>query len=420
MNPLIIIIISLIFSAFFSGMEIAFVSANRLRIELDKKQGGISSKIISILTRKPNQYIATMLVGNNIALVVYGIFMAILLEPVIRTFTTSESGILVIQTIVSTLIILITAEFLPKTLFRINPNAILHIFSVPVYFFYFIFYPIAWVTIVLSNRFIKRLLKKNINKRNDEFVFGKIDLNALVSEGTKEITEPEKKDNDFKMFQNALQFSSLKVRDCMIPRTEIMAMDVNASIDELNKKFVETGLSKILIYEESADNVIGYIHVKELFKNISEIRPNLIPVSFVPETMSAQKLLQQFIQEGKNLSVVVDEFGGISGMLTIEDIMEEIFGEIEDEHDSIELMEQQTADNEFLFSGRHEIDYLNERYNLNLPENDDYDTLAGLIIYHSEKIPMLNETIIVGPFTFKILKVTQTRIELIRVTINEE
>lgn len=420
MNPWIIIIISLLFSAFFSGMEIAFISANRLRIELDKKQGGVSSRILSIVTKRPNQYIATMLVGNNIALVVYGIFMAIILEPVILQFTSSESGILLIQTIISTLIILITAEFLPKTLFRLNPNGILHVFSVPVYLFYYALYPVAWFTIFISNTFIKKILKRDIGEGTRNFVFGKIDLNALVTEGTKEITQPEEKDNDFKMFQNALEFSSLKVRDCMIPRTEIIAMDVNVSVDELNQKFVETGLSKILIYEESVDNVIGYIHVKELFKNINEIKPNLLPVSFVPETMSAQKLLQEFIKDGKSLSVVVDEFGGISGMLTIEDIMEEIFGEIEDEHDSMELIEQQTAENEYLLSGRLEIDYLNEKYNLNLPENDDYDTLAGLIIYHSEKIPVLNETIIVEPFTFKILKVTQTRIELIRVTISKE
>jgi CBS domain containing-hemolysin-like protein len=263
-------------------------------------------------------------------------------------------------------------------------------------------------------------LKKDINQENGEFVFGKIDLNALISEGTKEIKQPKEKDNDFKMFQNALEFSSLKVRDCMIPRTEIMAMDVHASINELNQKFAETGLSKIIVYENSVDNVIGYIHVKELFKNIKEIRSNLLPVSFVPETMSAQKLLQEFIKDGKSLSIVVDEFGGISGMLTIEDIMEEIFGEIEDEHDSIELVEQQTSDNEYRFSGRLEIDYLNEKYNLDLPEHDDYDTLAGLIIYHSEKIPTLNETILIEPFRFKILKVTQTRIELIRVNIISE
>lgn len=420
MSPYIVILICLLLSAFFSGMEIAFVSANRLRIELDKKQGGLSSRIISVVTKRPNQYIATMLVGNNIALVVYGIFMAIILEPVILRFTESESGILVIQTIISTVIILITAEFLPKTLFRLNPNAVLHVFSVPVYIFYYMLYPIAWVTIHLSNWCLKRVFRRDLSQGDGDFVFGRIDLNALISEGTKEVYEPEEKDHDFKMFQNALEFSSLKVRDCMIPRTEIMAMDVNASINELNQKFVETGLSKILIYEESPDNVIGYIHVKELFKNIKEIKPNLLPVSFVPETMSAQKLLQEFIKDGKSMSVVVDEFGGISGMLTIEDIMEEIFGEIEDEHDSVELIEQQTADHEFLFSGRLEIDYLNEKYNLQLPENDDYDTLAGLIIYHSEKIPMLEETIIVEPFSFKILKVTQTRIELIRVTLVSE
>jgi CBS domain containing-hemolysin-like protein len=401
-------------------MEIAFVSANRLRIELDKKQGGLSSRIIAVVTKNPNQYIATMLVGNNIALVVYGIFMAIILEPVILQVTSTESAILLIQTIISTLIILITAEFLPKTVFRLNPNAVLHIFSIPVYFFYYALFPIAWITIYLSNKFIKKILKKDINQENGEFVFGKIDLNALISEGTKEIKQPKEKDNDFKMFQNALEFSSLKVRDCMIPRTEIMAMDVHASINELNQKFAETGLSKIIVYENSVDNVIGYIHVKELFKNIKEIRSNLLPVSFVPETMSAQKLLQEFIKDGKSLSIVVDEFGGISGMLTIEDIMEEIFGEIEDEHDSIELVEQQTSDNEYRFSGRLEIDYLNEKYNLDLPEHDDYDTLAGLIIYHSEKIPTLNETILIEPFRFKILKVTQTRIELIRVNIISE
>ena len=417
MSNLVIIILSLLLSAFFSGMEIAFISANRLRIELDKKQGKVSSRIISLFTGNPNQYIATMLVGNNIALVIYGLVMAIILEPYIAQVTPNEGTTLFLQTIISTIIILITAEFLPKTLFRINPNLALNVFSFPIFIFYILFYPIAKLTIFISNIFIRTIFKKNVPHRPQKMVFGKVDLDHLVNEGKTDTITKDEKEHEIKIFQNALSFSTLKVRDCMIPRTDIVALDVNSSIEQVKQSFINTGLSKILIYERDIDDIIGYLTHKELFTNPEDIRSRLHDISFVPETMSARNLLKEFITDQKSIAVVVDEFGGVSGMLTIEDIIEEIFGDIKDEHDNVERYEQKLSDREFIFSGRLEIDYLNETYELNLPESDEYDTLAGLIIFYSEKLPNINEYIEVEPFTFKILKVTQTRIELIGVEL---
>lgn len=418
MSGFIVILITIILSAFFSGMEIAFVSANKLRIELDKKQGTMTSRIISVFTANPGQYIVTTLIGNNIALVIFGIFMAILLKPVIYAVTESEIYILLIQTIFSTMVILVTAEFLPKALFRINPNGFLNLLSVPVLFFFIIFYPISKLTILIANFILRRFFKiKNIEKPEDQ-VFSKLDLDDLVSESQEEYEEEKEEDHNIRIFQNALDFSNVKLRECMIPRTEIIALEENSSIEELKLEFIDNGLSKILIYRENIDNIIGYFHLKDLFKDPESIKSRLIPVSIVPETMPANKLLELFVAEQKSIAVVVDEFGGTSGMVTIEDILEEIFGEIEDEHDSSELVDKHIGDAEFIFSGRIEIDYLNEKYNLGLPEEEEYETLAGYILFHYESIPEINHRIIIGEFEIKVLEVSETRVELVNFKIN--
>jgi CBS domain containing-hemolysin-like protein len=418
MSDLTIIIMCLIFSAFFSGMEIAFVASNKLRIELDKKHGLLSSRIISLVTANPGQYITTMLVGNTIALVVYGSYMAKILYPLVIRLTSSAIGILLIQTILSTLIILITAEFLPKTLVRINPNLILRVMSSSVALFYILLYPVTRSIMWIINLIIDNIVSdSHTNRYYKNKVFGKIDLDHLISESREEYSEEENEENDIKLFQNALEFSNVRLRDCMIPRAEIVAMESDSTVEDLTQKFIEKGLSKILIYNGTIDNVMGYITSKELFKSPSDIKSRLISVSYVPETMNANKLLRKLIQEKKSIAAVVDEFGGISGMVTIEDIIEEIFGEIVDEHDTIELMEKQLDDREFIFSGRLEIDYINDKYKLNIKESDEYDTLAGFILYHYENIPKMNESFTIDNFRFRVLKVSKTRLEIVHMTI---
>lgn len=415
-----IVFLMLIFSALFSGMEIAFVSSNKLRLELDKKQGHFSSKILSIFTHNPEQYIATMLVGNNFALVIYGLLMAILLEPLIHSFTNSEIYILICQTILSTLIILITAEFLPKALFRINPNIFLNFFAVPMLIFYILLYPLTKCIILISNFFLKNFFRTNINSRQKIHVFGKIDLDNLVSEAQRNNRLIPKDDAEIKIFQNALDFSAVKLRDCMIPRTEIEALSVGSSIEDLQHRFISTGYSKILVFEGNVDNIVGYISSKDMFKNPATIQEKLVKPLIVPETMPASKLLKLLMQDHKSIAVVIDEFGGTAGMITIEDILEEIFGEIEDEHDTQDLVEKVTGENEYLFSGRLEIGYLNEKYDLQLPESEEYETIAGLILAHHQSMPKLNERIILQPFVFKILKVSNTRVELIQLSLEKE
>jgi CBS domain containing-hemolysin-like protein len=415
-DEVIIILISLIFSAFFSGMEIAFISSNKLRIEVDRKKGVMGSKVISFFSENARQYIATMLVGNNIALVIYGIVMAILLEPLIIVFTRSESVILVVQTIVSTLIILITAEFLPKTLFRINPNTALKVFMLPTLFFYILLYPVTKLIIALSNLLFKAFRGFPVNNANGTNVFGKVDLNHLVSEIQYKELDKLDEEHEIRIFQNALDFSNVKLRDCMIPRTEIVALEENCSVEDLKQRFIETGLSKILIYKESIDNVIGYVNTRALFKNPEEIPPLIHTIPIVPESMPAKKLLESLIKQQISIALVVDEFGGTSGIVTIEDILEEIFGEIEDEHDTILLTEEKISENEYMFSGRLEIDYLNDKYRLDIPKKDEYETLAGFILYHYENIPSINDRIEIESFIIKILDVSETRIELLQLT----
>ena len=358
-----------------------------------------------------------MLVGNNIALVLYGILMANILAPFIRLFFVSPISIMLMQTLISTLLILVTAEFLPKIVFRSLPNLTLNIFSVPGMLFYIVFYPLTSLIVWLSDTIIKGFHKHNGQDIKTRQVFNKIDLVHLMHLSGESEDDESSADNDLKLFQNALDFSSVKVRDCMVPRTEIIAAEFHTTIEELHQKFISTGFSKILIYRDNIDNIIGYITSKTLFKKIKTLNNWIIEVPFVPETMSARRLLEKFIQEKKNLAVVVDEFGGVSGMLTIEDIIEEIFGEIEDEHDTTELIEKKISESEFIFSGRLEIDYINEKYHLNIPESEDYETLAGFIFQRHENIPLLNEQIIIEPFIFKILKVSKTKIDLIHLKI---
>lgn len=417
MSIIITIIVSILFSAFFSGMEIAYVSSNKLKIELYRKEKSFNSKIVSLLSKYPGQYIVTMLIGNNIALVIYGIFMAILLEPVFYIISENDITILILQTIAATIIILFTAEFLPKTLFRIDPNSFLKIFATPVFLFFIIFYPISKLTIYISNFILKTFFKTKIPEKQENIVFGKVEIGDLVNEEKEDQEVNNNERLDFRIFKNALDFSEVKLRECMVPRTEIIAVKKDHGIDDLRQKFIETGLSKILIYKDSIDQIIGYIHIKDLFDKPESIGTNIIEVSIVPETMPANKLLETFVREKKNIAVVVDEFGGTSGIVTIEDILEEIFGEIEDEHDSIELTEKKVNKNEFIFSGRFEIDYINEKYNLSLPKSVEYETLAGLILHYYESIPNPKEQIIVESFEFEILEVSETRIELVNLKI---
>lgn len=413
MNQLLIILFMILLSAFFSGMEIAFVSSNKLRIELERKQGTWGSLLISLFTRNPGQYIVTMLIGNNIALVVYGIMFAMVLEPFIQTFTHSDSLILLIQTLISTGIILVTAEFIPKALFLLSPNFFLKSFSLPVMLFYVLFYPISKFTISLSNLILRVVFRQKPPKEQEDAVFKKLDLDNLVLESTEDIPADEE-DPGIRIFQNALEFSNVKIRECMVPRTEILAVDADSKPEELQQLFVESGYSKIPVYEESIDNIIGYFKLNDLFRQPENIRSKLRNLTIVPESMPAHKLLQTFVEDKKSMALVVDEFGGTSGMVTIEDVLEEIFGEIEDEHDTVDMVERKLDKDEYILSARLEIDYLNEKYNIGLPEKDEYETLAGWILFHYGSIPGPNETIELDPFTVQVLKASQTKLQLIR------
>ena len=412
-SSLLAIILSLLFSAFFSGMEIAFISSNKLHIELMKKRGEMNARILSYFLEKPSRFIATMLVGNNIALVVYGIEMAKVLEPHIKShFTTNDSVVLLSQTLISTLIVLVTAEFIPKVLFSINANRFVRLFAVPAGLCYFGLYFFVSLVVSLSNFVLKKVMRVELHDQKK--VFGRVDLRQYIEEHATTAKDKNQLDPEIQIFQNALDFSKVKARECMVPRNEIVAMEVGENINKLTKSFVETGFSKILIFKENIDQIIGYTHSYELFKQPKNIKSILLPIALVPETMTANDILNLFIKERKSIALVIDEFGGTSGLLTIEDIIEEIFGEIQDEHDLLEHKEVKVSENQFIFSGRHEIDYLNDKYNLNLPESDDYETLSGYIVNHCESIPKLNEQIKVGPFIFEILEVEQTRVETVK------
>lgn len=416
MNTLTYILISLAFSAFFSGMEIAFISSNKLRHELDKKNKSVASKILDVFYRNPNQFISTMLVGNNIALVVYGLQMAIILEPFIAHVVSNEALIVLLQSILSTLLILFTGEFIPKTIFKLNPNFSLSLFSIPLLIIYVILYPISKFSSLLSYLILRIAGVKNLSVA-PERTLGKVDLDFFIQQSINDAPQNSDMDTEVKIFQNALDFSSVRLRDCIVPRTEIVACDTTISNDELRARFIETGLSKILVYNENIDDIIGYVHSSELFKNPEDWTRNINSVSIVPETMAANKLMKVLMQDKKSMAVVVDEFGGTSGIVTLEDLVEEIFGEIEDEHDMKSHIAKKISDDEYLLSGRIEIDTLNDMFDLHLPESDDYVTIAGFILHFYQKFPQLNESVVIGKYTFKIVKVTATKIELVRMKV---
>ena len=418
MNVILIILLAIILSAFFSGMEIAFVASNRLRIELDRKQGVFGSRIIKLFTDNPGQYIATMLIGNNFSLVIYGLVFSKILGTLLTPIFDSALLILLLNTLFSTAIILFVAEFLPKTIFIISPNFFLKFLSIPTLIFFFLFYPISKFTLAASNLFI-RVFFKIIpgGKKQEDLVFSKVDLDHFVnlSKQSKEGFGPVH--HNIRIFQNALDFSNIKTRECMVPRTEIEAVEGDSSVEVLKEKFVETRHSRILIYQDTIDNIIGYFELKDIFKNPSEIRSMTRKLAIVPETMQANKLLKLFVDEKKNIALVVDEFGGTSGMVTIEDVLEEIVGDIEDEHDTTDLIEKNVGYNEYILSGRFEIDYLNEKYHFNLPEEDDYETLAGMILFYQGSIPGNNDVIRIGKFVIKVMKASSTRLELVNLKI---
>lgn len=418
MNLLLIILVAILFSAFFSGMETAFISANRLRLEIDKKQNIVLSSLISLYTRNPAQFIATMLVGNTLALVIYAIGFAKLLEPTLQIYLQLNWLVVLAQTIISALIILVTAEFLPKILVRINPNGLLKFFSSPIAFFYVLFYPVTKITMWLSKIVLKIFMNKSTSIVNEKVVFSRIDLDHFINKTENNNDHSSHNvDNEVKLFRNALDFSKVKLREIMVPRTEMVALDINSTVEELHQKFIETGYSRILFFDENIDNIIGYVHHSVIFTNPDSIKSNLRKVLIVPETMPASKLLSRFIQQRLSMAIVVDEFGGTSGMVTSEDILEEIFGEIEDEHDTVDLIKKQVSPDEFVFSGRLELDELNEDYNLGFPENENFETLAGFILFNHESIPKMNTVITIDNFRFRILKATNTKIELVHLKI---
>jgi len=416
--PYFIIFLCLLFSAFFSGMEIAFVSADKLHIEVLRKKGNLSSRILSLFSSNQSQFLATMLVGNNIALVLYGIYMAGLLEPVIQGFLPAVTGtdivVLIIQSVLSTILVLITAEFLPKSLFLINPDVSLKLFSIPMGIVFLLMYPIVWLIVKISALFI---LLFGYKLSDEKPVFGLTDLNNYIKNNILNVKDEEETEIDAKIFNNAIEFKSVKVRECMIPRTEIEAVEENDSIEELTALFDESGHSKIIVYRDSIDEVIGYCHAVELFKKPSDIKSILTPILIVPETMLANELLIQFITERRSIALVVDEYGGTSGLVSIEDVIEEIFGEIRDEHDDEFLTEQQLDEHNFIFSARHEIDHLNDKYNLDIPEGE-YDTLGGFIFEFHEDIPEVNEVIKIPPFVFTIFTMEENRIDKVKLTRN--
>lgn len=411
-NSLLIIIFSLLLSAFFSGIEIAYVSANKLKIEVDKNKGNKISAFFAHLIKQPTRFITTMLVGNNIALVLFGLAMAKILTPYISTISTNSAFILVIQTLITTIIILIIAEFLPKVLFRKNPNASLKIFVAPIFLMYYLLYPFVSFVNMISNFTLQYIFKVEVSDQNINY--GIVDLDHYLKEITSGNIQDEELDNEIQILQNVLEFNLVKARECMIPRNEIVAVELHDKISELLHKFLESGHSKLPVYRGTIDNIIGYIHSSDLYNRPKLIKHILRPISIVPETMAADEVMKNFIKKHQSMAVVVDEFGGTAGILTLEDVVEEIFGEIEDEHDKDELIEQKISDTEYIFSSRLEIDYLNEEFDLNLPKSDNYETLAGLIIEHFESIPKQGDIIEIHLFSFEILSVSDNKINVIK------
>ena len=418
-----IIIISLFFSAFFSGMEIAYVSSNKIHIEIEKKQEGFLAKVLTKLTAKPSKFIATMLIGNNIALVVYGFYMGDVLMKWFQSLTIENAFVntlitdfnLLTQTIISTIIILVTAEFLPKVFFQIYSNFLLKFFAIPAYIFYLIFSIISEFIIWISDIVLKNFFKTEGDEV--QLAFTKVELGNYISEQLETVEEHEEVDSEIQIFQNALEFSEVKSREVMVPRTELVAVEIHDSVKSLNELFTSTGFSKILVYKDTIDDILGYVHSFDLFKKPKTIKSMIMPVEFVPETMLIKDVLNALTKKRKSVAIVLDEYGGTSGIMTIEDIVEELFGEIEDEHDSIELLEEKIDDSNFNLSARLEVDYLNETYNLDLPKNENYETLGGLIVNSTEEIPEQNEKVRIENFLFTILEVSNTKIDIVSLEV---
>ena len=438
-NLIIGLIVTMVFSAFFSGMEIAFVSSNRLRAEMDREKNGLAQRAIDVFYRHPNNFVSTMLVGNNIALVVYGILFAHIFDATLF-YPLSDGMRVTADTLLSTIVVLFTGEFLPKTIFKSNPNTMLTVFALPAYLCYVLLYPISRFATLLSRGFL-RVVGVKLPKEIDDKEFTKVDLDFLVQSSIDNAKDEDEIEEEVKIFHNALDFADTKVRDCMVPRTEIDAIDIDdCSIDELKSKFIESGHSKISVYREDIDHIIGYIHSSEMFTlspklgddrglnkttsdpqppNLGGLEGHIQQMPYVPETMAARKLMQIFLQQKKSLGVVVDEFGGTSGIVSLEDIVEEIFGDIEDEHDNTKYVAKVLNDGDYLLSARLEIEKVNELFDLNLPESDDYMTVGGLILHEYQSFPKLNEVVKIGRFEFKIIKNTMTKIELVKLKVNE-
>ena len=416
MEPISVIIIltTLVLSAFFSGFEIAYVSSNKVHVEILKKQEGVIANVLTKLTRKPSKLLATMLVGNNVALVVYGFEMGKVMTVLLPPFFQNVLW----HTIISTLIILITAEFMPKVFFQIYANQLLKVFAIPAYFFYLLFYPFSSFVMWISD-FVLRVFFKTKGDY-EPLSFSKVELVDYISEQMENAPKKEEVDSEVQMFQNALEFSGVKAREIMIPRTEIVAVELNESIENLIATFVSSGFSKILIYNENIDDILGYVHSFDMFKKPKTIKEVLIPIVNIPETIQINEVLNILTRKRKSMAVVLDEYGGTSGIVTLEDIVEELFGEIEDEHDKDKFIEEQISDTEYLFSARLEVEYLNETYHLDIPESEEYETLGGFIVLHNEGIPTQGEVIEIPPFTFTIEACSQTKIETVRLTVNNE
>lgn len=411
---IIIILTTLVLSAFFSGFEIAYVSSNKVHLEILKKQEGVIANVLTKLTRKPSKLLATMLVGNNVALVVYGFEMGKVMTALLPNFFQNVLW----HTIISTLIILITAEFMPKVFFQIYANQLLKLFAIPAYFFYLLFYPLSSLVMWISD-FVLRVFFKT----KGDYVppsFTKVELVDYISEQLENVPKKEEMDSEVQMFQNALEFSGVKAREIMIPRTEIVAVELNESIENLIATFVSSGFSKILIYNENIDDILGYVHSFDMFKKPKNIKEVLIPIVNIPETIQINEVLNILTRKRKSMAVVLDEYGGTSGIVSLEDIVEELFGEIEDEHDKDNFIEEQLSETEYLFSARLEVEYLNETYHLEIPESEEYETLGGFIVLHNEGIPTQGELIQIPPFSFVIEACSQTKIETVRLVVNNE
>jgi CBS domain containing-hemolysin-like protein len=412
------IVASLLFAAFFSGMETAFVSLNKLRLELSRKQGKFPSSIIRIFTDRSGRYLSAMTTGYCLMLILYGVAIVWEFSSHTEVSMSSDFWMMALQIALSFPVFFFAAGYLPKILFRINPNVMLDVFAVPALIFYVLLHPVAWLVTCVSRFLLRTFTKVDLPENDDNATAAGIDRMHIAKEEATVTKEKQDTEHEIKILQNVLDFSSVKIRDCMIPRTDIVGVDENTSISGLKQKFIDTGVSKIIVYRGDIDNIVGYVYSKELFKNPGSLQSMISRVTFVPETMSGNKMMQLFMQEHRSIAIVVDEYGGTSGLLTMEDLIEEIFGDIEDEHDKDNMVEHRIGDNEYLFSGRLEIEYLNETYHLNIPEKDDYDTLAGFILYHHLNFPAAGEIIRIGRYAFVIRKMANTRIDMVQLTVD--